>query len=164
MYIVEQINGGKIEVEIIKAVFTDLPLKKEHWNFNWKEEFKNVENEIYILRQLNKSGRNIESIISLKWVTQNGENHKHLKMNLLEIAPHNFGKSGKYSRVAGCLLAFACEMSFTVKNNYKGWLMFEAKTELVDLYINKYGAEPTRLPFMCFSAKASIALIDKYLN
>jgi len=164
MYIIEQVSGNRIEVEIVRATYADLPLVKDKWKFNWRLEFKNTDVEIYVLRQLGKSGRETEAIISLKLVTLNGKKHEHIKINLLEVAPHNYRSNGQYSRVAGCLIAYGCEMSFTVNNNYKGWLMFEAKTEIIDLYKNKYGAEATNLPLMCFSAKASMVLIEEYLN
>ncbi len=164
MYVIEQASGKKIEVEIVKATDADLPLIKDKWNFNWKKEFKKDDVEIYVLRQLDKTESNIEAIMSLKLIKQDGKKHEHIKMDLLEVAPHNYRSNGQFSRAAGCLIAFGCEMSFTVDNNYKGWLMFEAKTEIIDLYKNKYGAELIRSPFMCFSAQASRVLIDKYLT
>lgn len=167
MYVVDQENGNKIEVEIVKANPGDLPLKKDGWKFNWKAEYKKANIEIYMLRQLDKKGNDVEAVVSLRLVTQDGKKHEHIQMVSLEVAPHNYGSEGKYDRTAGCLIAHACEASFMVENAYKGWVMFEAKTEIVDLYIDKYGAivtMATNPPIMCFSGKASIALIQKYLN
>lgn len=49
-------------------------------------------------------------------------------MAYIEIAPHNKGEKKKYDLVAGCLIAFACRLSFIHgKGDYKGWLAFDVQ-------------------------------------
>jgi hypothetical protein len=56
-------------------------------------------------------------------------------MSNVEIAPENIGKEGRYRNIAGCLLAYACSVSFTHgKGHYHGYLSFTSKTELIELY------------------------------
>jgi len=58
-----------------------------------------------------------------------------LIMDVIEIAPHNFGSSNKkIDYVAGCLIAFACRESFKIEENYKGFLAFTSKTSLIECY------------------------------
>jgi hypothetical protein len=48
-------------------------------------------------------------------------------LDLLEVAPHNKGRNGKYKRISGCLIAYACGLSFEKgKNEDKGILTFKA--------------------------------------
>ena len=83
-----------------------------------------------------------------------------LYMNNIEIAPHNYGDGGRYKFVAGCLLAFACRMSqIKGKGYYKGFLIFESKTELMPLYENKYGATKAAGQRMFFSPEAADRII-----
>jgi hypothetical protein len=51
MYIVELSTGKNIEVEIIKVEKNDLPLKKDGWLFNWREEVNKTDSTIYVVRQ-----------------------------------------------------------------------------------------------------------------
>ena len=86
-------------------------------------------------------------------------------MNNIEVAPSNYGRKGKYDRVAGALIAFACKFSFSHgTGHYKGFLSFESKTELIELYHKKYGATLARGLKMFISPEKGIMLIEKYLN
>lgn len=88
-----------------------------------------------------------------------------LYLNNIEVAPHNYGKGGQYDNVAGCLLAFACRMGMSHgKGNYKGFLAFDSKTELIELYQNKYGATWAMGQKMYFTPEAGDKLMEKYLN
>lgn len=88
-----------------------------------------------------------------------------LYMNAIEIAPHNYGTAGKLENVAGCLLAFACYKSFELgKGHYLGFLSFDSKTRLIELYEKKYGATMARGQKMFFSPAAGKKLMKKYLN
>lgn len=51
-------------------------------------------------------------------------------MAYIEVAPHNRGIDKKYDLVAGCLIAYACRLSFIHgKDAYKGWLAFDVQEE-----------------------------------
>lgn len=86
-------------------------------------------------------------------------------MDVIEIAPHNIGSSNKkYNDVAGCLIAFACRESFKIEGNYKGFLTFTSKTNLIDWYKNTYGATQTLGQRMFIDDLAGLKLTEKYLK
>ena len=88
-----------------------------------------------------------------------------LIMDLVEIAPHNIGRESKrYDYVAGCLIAFACRESFKLENNYKGFLSFESKTELIEWYMDKYHAKIAMGQKMYIAPNDGQHLINEYLN
>lgn len=88
-----------------------------------------------------------------------------LYMNNIEVVPHNFGKNGKYNHVAGALIAYACMKSFELgKNNYRGYLTFESKTELITLHQNKYKATLAMGQKMFIDPESGLKLMKTYLN
>ncbi len=88
-----------------------------------------------------------------------------LIMDVIEIAPHNFGSSNKrFDYVAGCLIAFACRESFKIEGNYKGFLAFTSKTNLIEWYEKKYGALQALGRRMYINDTIGLKLIGKYLE
>jgi len=86
-------------------------------------------------------------------------------MNDIEVAPHNYGQKGKYDNVAGCLIAFACKESFEKgRNDYRGFLSFDSKTQLIEFYAKKYGATVARGSKMFIAPKEGKELMSKYLK
>ena len=158
MYILDKAKSELVEVEIIHAVDTEIPLKKDGWNFNWRDLNKQKNTHTFLLR-IKGSTLNIEGALQLK--TENDM----LIMDVIEIAPHNIGsKKKKYDYVAGCLIAFACRESFQIDGNYKGFLTFVSKTELIEWYIDKYEATLALGQRMYIDPDIGLKLIDKYLN
>lgn len=155
IYILDKINGRLVNSEIISADSKILPLKKDGWNFNWRQLAK--EGDIYVLRILDS--REVQGALCLK------VEYDMLIMEALEIAPHNIGKSNKrYDFVAGCLIAFACKESFKIPGDYKGFLTFVSKTNLIQWYIDKYGAELALGQRMFIDWETGEKLINEYLN
>jgi hypothetical protein len=87
-----------------------------------------------------------------------------LIMDLIEISSKNIGKAKEYIDVAGILIAFACLESFKLDTNYKGYLTFVSKSNLVDFYKNKYGASVSFGQRMFFTPEVALNLIKKYLH
>ena len=88
-----------------------------------------------------------------------------LFMNNIEVSPGNYGSEGKYKNVAGGLIAYACYKSFELgKQHYLGYLTFDSKTKLIELYQNKYGATFAMGQKMFFDPQAGKALMRKYLS
>jgi hypothetical protein len=91
-------------------------------------------------------------------------------MDYLEVAPHNLGSNGKYKRVAGCLIAYACTLSFEEGiGEDRGILTFQAysqdsKEYLEELYRKKYRAVKNVWGFMEIYSSESKLLIEEYLN
>lgn len=155
-YIYDLRNDKLIEVEIVLAL-EKIPLKKEVWKFDWNKLIKEKNTKTFILR-LKNNPKNIEGILQLRI-----ENNM-LIMNAIEIAPHNISSlNKKYDDVAGCLIAFACRESFKIEGNYKGFLTFTSKTNLIQWYKKKYGAIQALGQRMYIDDKVGIELIKKYL-
>ncbi len=87
-----------------------------------------------------------------------------LIMDVLEIAPHNIGRNKRYDYVAGCLIAFACKESFKLGGNYKGFLTFVSKTNLIEWYSSKYGAELALGQRMFIDWENGTKLVQRYLH
>ncbi len=161
--------GSELEQKVAAHVVLldearQIPTKKQGWSFSWKNKFKEENCRVYAL--LTVGGSEIQGMLALKLVEANNPKQCHYKMDLVELAPHNYGSEGKYKRVAGCLMAFACSRAFELENNYKGWLSFVAKTKIANMYIENYGAKllvSSNPPILCFDGVASTNLIKEYL-
>lgn len=152
-------SGEQIEGLISKATKKDFPPKKEGWQFSWKKLGRIEGAEFYKLTTL-ETPKSVEGMLMLTLM-----NEELLFMNNIEVAPHNYGLNGKFLNVAGGLLAFACYKSFEVgQNYYLGYLSFESKTQLIELYQNKYGATFAMGQKMFFDPEAGKALMKKYLS
>lgn len=158
MYILEVASGDSFEVELVLASSKDMPLKKAGWIFDWRSTIIKENTRTYILR-LRFSPNDIQGIIHLK------EADGMLIMDLVEVAPDNLGTKGKkYDRVAGILIAFACRESFKLDNEYRGYLTFQSKSELIELYNRKYGAKLAFGQRMYIDPHAGEKLMIKYLK
>jgi hypothetical protein len=154
------IKTGQQKLAVIsKASAGEMPLKKDGWQFNWRSLAK-TEGAMLFKISLEENPEGAEGMLMLSLMFD-----EMLYMNNIEVAPQNYGKDGRYENIAGCLLAFACRMSMTHgKGAYKGYLTFDSKTELIELYRNKYGATPAMGQKMFFTPKAGDMLMEKYLG
>lgn len=120
-------HSGKPRAAKISGVKNiDLPLKKDGWQFSWRQLSKIKGAQLYKLTLLDAQ-KEIEGMLMISL-----QNEEMVCMNNVEIAPRNYGGKGKFIDVAGCLIAFACHMSFEQgKGNYYGFLSFESKTQLI---------------------------------
>lgn len=83
-------------------------------------------------------------------------------MDLLESAPFNIGKNKLYEGVAGNLVAFACKVSF--QKGFEGFVVFTAKTKLIEHYEKKLGAFHFKNHRMILETHASKFLVEKYFK
>jgi hypothetical protein len=158
VYILDVQNDQLVKAEIVVPAPNEIPLKKDGWNFNWRELSKEKKSRMFILRTIGLN-RSVEGALQLK--TEN----EMLIMNALEIAPHNIGRKNKrYDCIAGCLIAFACKESFKMKSVYKGFLTFMAKTRLIKWYSKKYGASIGLGQRMYIDSEIGLKLINEYLE
>ncbi|MEM1324484.1 MAG: hypothetical protein AAGI23_00940 [Bacteroidota bacterium] len=152
-------SGELIEGLISKAKAKELPSKKAGWQFSWRKLGKTEGADLYKVTSL-KNPQQIEGLLMLTLM-----NEEMLYMNNLEVAPHNYESSGKYSNVAGGLIAFACHESLERgKNYYLGYLSFDSKTQLIELYQNKYGATLAMGQKMFFDPEVGKSLMKKHLS
>ena len=127
------LTGEIFETEIIKLQPKDGKLiKKTDWVFNWHNELKDKNNQVFKLT----TAHNPKIIHGLICFTDKSD---HIFMPLIESAKFNKGKSKLYHGVAGNLIAFACKTSFELK--YDGVVSFVAKTQLIDHYSKTLGAK-----------------------
>lgn len=154
--LINTLNNKIVEAEIVPAVNIKMPLKKDGWLFNWKNILKRENTQTFVLR-LKDTPHNIEGVLQLRIESE------MLIMDLIEIAPHNIGKNKRYNNVAGSLIAFACRESFKIEGPYQGFLTFDSKTDLIEWYIENYGAEVAIRQKMFISPDNGIRLIAKYL-
>jgi len=157
--IIESETGEVVDAIIQKASLKEMPLKKDGWQFTWRSLYKTEGADIYVLKS-EESEYSIEGVIMLSMMYD-----EMLYMNNIEVSPTNIGKKGKYDQVAGCLIAFGCLQSIKLgKNTYKGYLTFESKTRLIELYQEKYGATLAMGQKMFIDPIAGEQLILNYLN
>lgn len=154
-------NGSENRVEAFISVADakDMPLRKDGWQFSWKNLYRTEGAFFFKIARIHSLGQ-IEGLIMLTLINQ-----EMLYMNAIEIAPQNYGSAGRLENVAGCLLGFACYKSFEIgKEHYLGFLTFDSKTRLIKLYETKYGATRAMGQKMFFSPAAGKKLMRKYLN
>lgn len=144
-----------IKAQIIKANVKDFP---ENWQFRWKKLY-NKESMFYKI-VLENSPEVLEGLLMVTLL-----NSEMMYLNNIEVAPHNYGKNGTYDFVAGCMFAFACNLSLIyAKGYYKGYLVFDSKTKLIEYYQQKYGAVLLSSQRMCIDKDMGIKLIKQYLG
>jgi hypothetical protein len=161
----EQVKGriqNVVTTEIFVAEF-DFALhadlkeanQKYGWSFNWLD-FKGA---FHIAKITTANNEDV-----LQGLVAFTKKDNHLFMDFVEVAPHNKGKGKVYDYVAGNLLAFVCYVSKV--NGFEGYVLFEPKPQLNDLYLNNYGAvyfPKSNNKMMYFSDIVANSLINRYL-
>jgi len=151
------LTGDSFPTDISLITKTDLKIatKKIGWVFNWIEEYKRPERDVYKLTIVNNQNI-IQGLISLEVKSD------HIYMHLLESAPFNKGKEKVYSGVPGNLVAFACKLSF--QRGHEGNVAFISKTQLIDHYIETLGAIHLGGRLMIIETNAALKLLNKYFQ
>lgn len=151
------ISGDSFQTEVLRFTNKDCKqvVKKNGWNFNWKEELADNRKEVYKLTIVNNSDI-IQGLLSIT------KENDHVFMNLLENAPFNIGKNKLYEGVAGNLVAFACKLSFQF--GLDGFVAFTTKTKLIEHYEKSLGAYHFGGHRMIITTKPSQLLVEKYFK
>ena len=151
------VSGDSFAPEISVITITDLKsvAKKNGWNFNWRDEFKEPERDVYKLTIVNNQNI-IQGLVSLE------VKEDHVYMHLVESAPFNKGKNKIYTGVAGNLVAFACKLSF--QRGHKGNVSFLSKTQLIEHYEKTLGAIHFGGRIMIIETNTALKLINKYFK
>lgn len=131
MKLLDKASRKTVEAAIVKLVDADYENieRGNGFYFDWKLESKNDVFKIYLVEEFDS----ILGLISLKDVSSEWRIH----INLIEVNSENIGKTKRFDHIAGCLIAFACALSF--KKGYGGFISLLPKTKLIDLYQDKYG-------------------------
>lgn len=164
--IIRTADRQSIDAEIIQPSGVILPSITDGWRFNFKKHSKKAGFQTYILAT-ERNPKVIEGclIFQLKDAAEP-------YMAYIELAPHNKGKTKTHDHVAGCLIAFACRLSFILGvAHFKGWLSFDVMEEnkedevkLMAMYCKSYGALKWGEKTMVISPEAGEKLITKFLN
>lgn len=151
------ISGDSFPTEISKVHTADLKAvtKTNGWLFNWKDEYKQSDREIYKLTILGNP-KIIQGLVSIS------DYKDHIYLHLIESAPFNLGKTKLYKGVPGNLFAFACKESWD--KDYVGFVSFTSKTRLIEHYEKTLGATHVGGHKMIIFPDAALRLIKKYFN
>lgn len=164
--ILELDSGELIAGEIRKGEKTEMPSLTDGWSFKFNKHSLLKGKRAFILVK-EDSPDIIEGCMIFSIHSDFGP-----FMDYLEVAPHNLGRRGKYKKVAGCLIAYACGLSFQEGvGSDRGILTFKAfgkdeasQKQLEALYREKYKAIMNPLKYMEIHQAESKFLINEYLN
>jgi hypothetical protein len=155
--IVNTFSGDSFETNIARLAKVDLKsvTKKKGWLFNWTQELRYSDREVYKLTIVNNPAV-IQGLISFTIREDN------VFMHLVESAPFNIGQNKIYEGVPGNLVAFACKTSFD--NGLQGFVSFFSKTKLIGHYTKSLGAYHFGGHLMVISTDPAQILVDKYFK
>ena len=149
------ITGDRFQTDVSLIDKDDLKsiTKKNGWLFNWKNEYKEADRDIYKLTTVGNTDV-IQGLISIT------EKDDHVYMHLIESAPFNLGREKVYLGVPGNLIAFVCRISF--HRGFEGYVSFAAKSQLIEHYEKTLGAICVGGQLMVINTEAALKLLDKY--
>ncbi len=125
---------------------------RERFSFDWEKE---IAFGVYKIAFINDDY--ILGLIS----TQINLPERRFEIRLLELSKENIGTLREYDRLAGCLIAFACKLSF--KEGLDGFVSLIPKTVLISHYMKKYFFSPMGVQ-LYVEGEVAIALITAYLE
>lgn len=102
--------------------------KSSNFKFDWKLESKN---EVYKICLVDSEDEILGLVSLMDYSTE-----YRIHLNLIETAADQRGDIKTIENIAGCLLAFGCQTAF--ERGYYGFMSLQPKTNLIDLYQNKY--------------------------
>ena len=166
VFILEVDLNELISAIIREGIAVEMPSISDGWQFNFSKHSLPKDKTAYILVK-EDTPKLVEGCMIFSMHETFGP-----FMDYLEVAPHNKGRNGKYKRVSGCLIAYACGLSFEKgEGEDKGILTFEAfskrkenQRKLEKFYRDRYGAVMNPFGFMEIHQNQSLRLIEEYLN
>ena len=130
-------------------------LNKQGWKFDWSmPHTKNYE----VYRLLVKDDDAVQGMIALKHIKEQYYTH----VDIVEAAPWNVGRNGRYIGVGAHLFAIAYKLSWDVGN--EGYVQFTAKTDLIEHYIQTLHAKMIDWHTLYIDSYGALALIEKYFG
>ena len=125
------------------------------WLFDWSVPHQK-RYEVYEL--FLRNSQEVQGRIALKHVIDQGYTH----VDIVEAAPFNVGKHGRYIGVGAHLFAIACKLSWAVGN--EGYVFFTAKSNLVMHYQKTLHAQVIGRQNMYIDSQGARRLIGKYFK
>lgn len=126
--------------------------KSKQFEFDWRKE--RIKYKVYKIFRI-EDKEQILGLISMIDIPQ----ELRVQINLIELSKQNVGKDKTYGRIAGCLLAYACERSF--EQSFGGFVSLIPKTKLIDHYCSEYGFRRFGRE-LALDYEESLALIQTY--
>lgn len=156
MKLLEVKNQREFEAEIVEVDVKDFKKikKSKQFDFDWEKEKEN-----HVFKIVEKSESEDQEILGLISLIKISDEFR-IYVNLIENSNENKGRDKKIDRIAGCLLAFAAQVAF--ENGYQGFVSLVPKTELIKLYVNKYGFSQYGRQ-LAIEKRDAINLIQKFL-
>lgn len=150
-------TGDSFQTVVSLLTTSDLKAigRKNDWEFDWKNEFKQPEREIYKLTIAGNTSI-IQGLMSIEIKSD------HVYLHLVENAPFNKGNSKVYAGVPGNLVAFACRLSF--QRGHEGNVSFLSKSQLIEHYERTLGAFHFGGRIMIIETRAALKLIATYFK
>jgi hypothetical protein len=167
MFVLELESGKLLKAKIERAGIYDLvsvnnDKKRYSAGFFWS---RSKDTEIYKLRLENK--RSVLGLMSIR--DEKDSTTRAIKIELLEIDAENIGSKKKMAGTAGCLIAWACKISF--ERGYEGIVYLVPKTNLITHFTSAYGfihvdirSAERPLGFMILLSELSQKLINRFLT
>lgn len=155
--LIDRATSLSVETTYKKVAASDLKgLKKQGWSFDWTTPIRKGF-DAYGLTV--KDNEKLQGLIALKPSQELGA----VLVDIVESAPHNVGSQGQYEGVGAHLFAIAARTSF--EQGHDGFVVFEAKTKLIDHYEKELGAERVgKSHRMVIKTSVAEALIKKYFS
>jgi hypothetical protein len=153
--ILNTISGDSFPTDVHPVTKADLKnmTKAKGWLFNWANEFKLTDRQVFILT-IQNNPEIIQGLLSIS------DYSDHFYLHLVESAVFNIGKNKLYEGVPGNLFAFTCKTSWD--KGYHGFVSFTSKTKLIDHYEKMLGATHIGGHKMVLFPKEALQLIRKY--
>jgi hypothetical protein len=120
--------------------------------FNWSKEKEHYIYKLFLTAT--------EKIVELMSVIDVGQELR-IEIHLIEVSKENRGRNKLIEGIAGCLIAYACRLSFD--KGYQGFVSLIPKTKIINLYIDNYGFKQFGRQ-LALDYDEALLLIDKYLN
>lgn len=130
-------------------------LRRKGWKFDWSKPHKDGY-DVYELPL--KDSDEVQGMIALKHIRDQYYTH----VDIVEAAPFNVGRNGKYKGVGAHLFAIACKLSWDVGN--EGYVQFTAKIDLVEHYRQTLHAKNIDWHTMYIDSYGAVYLIRKYFK
>ncbi len=151
------ITGDSFQTDVTFIDKNDLKsiTKRTGWLFDWKNEYKKPDRDVYKLTIVGNPDI-VQGLISIT------EREDYIYIHLIESAPFNLGQNKVYLGVPGNLVAFVCRISF--HHGFEGYVSFTAKTQLIGHYEKTLGAINVGGQLMIINTDAALKLIKKYFK
>ena len=165
--IIKVATAEEINAVIKEGKVSEMPSIQQNWRFNFDKQLKKLKNATGYILVTEEAPNVIQGCMIFQLIDK-----KTPYMAFVEVAPHNKKGIKEYANVAGCLIAFAWQLSVIQGvGDYNGMLQLDVMEEkkedevkLMALYSTKYNAKRWDGTTMVIIDDDGEALVAKYLT